>query len=83
MWFIYPDIQVTTPRAAARKEAANAPTAARITLSKEQSSVVRAVVSAKQSVFFTGSAGTGKSAILSRIIELLPAGATFVTAATG
>lgn len=34
-------------------------------------------------VFFTGAAGTGKSLVLRRIIEMLPAATTVVTAATG
>lgn len=34
-------------------------------------------------VFFTGAAGTGKSLVLRRIIEMFPAATTVVTAATG
>ena len=49
----------------------------------EQKSVVNAVVERKLNVFFTGSAGTGKSLVLRRIIEMLPASTTIVTAATG
>ncbi|VDN24221.1 unnamed protein product [Cylicostephanus goldi] len=41
------------------------------------------VLQSKQNVFFTGSAGTGKSVVLRRIIEMLPAATTYVTAATG
>lgn len=55
----------------------------RIELSDEQKSVVRCVVNSRVNVFFTGSAGTGKSVILRRIIEMLPAGSTYITAATG
>ncbi|CAI2309100.1 unnamed protein product [Caenorhabditis sp. 36 PRJEB53466] len=55
----------------------------RIHLSEEQKNVVRTVINSRQSIFFTGSAGTGKSVILKRIIEMLPAKSTFVTAATG
>ncbi|CDK13362.1 ATP-dependent DNA helicase PIF1 [Caenorhabditis elegans] len=55
----------------------------RIQLSDEQKSVVRCVINSRTSVFFTGSAGTGKSVILRRIIEMLPAGNTYITAATG
>ncbi|CAD6195583.1 unnamed protein product [Caenorhabditis auriculariae] len=55
----------------------------RFELSPEQKNVVRLVVQLKQNVFFTGSAGTGKSLILRRIIEMLPAQTTFITAATG
>ncbi|KAF1769571.1 hypothetical protein GCK72_001388 [Caenorhabditis remanei] len=57
--------------------------AERIQLSDEQKSVVRCVINSRSSVFFTGSAGTGKSVILRRIIEMLPAGNTYITAATG
>ncbi|UMM10337.1 hypothetical protein L5515_000156 [Caenorhabditis briggsae] len=55
----------------------------RIQLTNEQKSVVRCVINSRVSVFFTGSAGTGKSVILRRIIEMLPAGSTYITAATG
>lgn len=55
----------------------------RIQLSDEQKSVVRCVIKHRSSVFFTGSAGTGKSVILRRIIEMLPAGSAYITAATG
>uniref|UniRef100_A0A1I7UD53 ATP-dependent DNA helicase PIF1 n=1 Tax=Caenorhabditis tropicalis TaxID=1561998 RepID=A0A1I7UD53_9PELO len=55
----------------------------RLELSSEQKSVVRCVINSRANVFFTGSAGTGKSVILRRIIEMLPAGSTYITAATG
>ncbi|CAJ0576068.1 unnamed protein product, partial [Mesorhabditis spiculigera] len=55
----------------------------RVVLSAEQKMVVRKVVEGRKSVFFTGSAGTGKSLVLRRIIEMLPAATTVVTAATG
>ncbi|CAB3404339.1 unnamed protein product [Caenorhabditis bovis] len=55
----------------------------RIELTEEQKNVVRCVVKNKQNVFFTGSAGTGKSVVLKRIIEMLPASTTYITAATG
>uniref|UniRef100_A0A8R1HMM7 ATP-dependent DNA helicase PIF1 n=1 Tax=Caenorhabditis japonica TaxID=281687 RepID=A0A8R1HMM7_CAEJA len=55
----------------------------RIQLTEEQKNVVRSVINTKKSIFFTGSAGTGKSVILRRIIEMLPATSTYVTAATG
>ncbi|KAK6020830.1 hypothetical protein OSTOST_13509 [Ostertagia ostertagi] len=54
-----------------------------IQLSEEQRAVIRCVLQTSENVFFTGSAGTGKSVVLRRIIEMLPAGSTFVTAATG
>ena len=48
----------------------------------EQMAVVNAV-RAGRSVFFTGSAGTGKSYLLKRLITMLPPQSTFVTASTG
>uniref|UniRef100_A0A914VT25 ATP-dependent DNA helicase PIF1 n=1 Tax=Plectus sambesii TaxID=2011161 RepID=A0A914VT25_9BILA len=54
----------------------------RLQLSAEQKTVVKAVLSGVN-VFFTGSAGTGKSLVLRRIVGFLPASTTFITAATG
>uniref|UniRef100_A0A3P8T7X0 ATP-dependent DNA helicase PIF1 n=1 Tax=Amphiprion percula TaxID=161767 RepID=A0A3P8T7X0_AMPPE len=51
-------------------------------LKKEQAAVLSAVLSGKN-VFFTGSAGTGKSFLLKRIIGSLPPKSTFATASTG
>ncbi|KAM9323072.1 ATP-dependent DNA helicase PIF1 [Pholidichthys leucotaenia] len=51
-------------------------------LNKEQAAVLSAVLSGKN-VFFTGSAGTGKSFLLKRIIGSLPPKSTFATASTG
>ncbi|XP_041942587.1 ATP-dependent DNA helicase PIF1 isoform X1 [Alosa sapidissima] len=51
-------------------------------LSKEQLAVLNAVLSGKN-VFFTGSAGTGKSFLLKRIIGSLPPKSTYATASTG
>ncbi|XP_046329293.2 ATP-dependent DNA helicase PIF1-like [Haliotis rufescens] len=51
-------------------------------LSKEQNTVLEAVLR-KRNVFFTGSAGTGKSFLLKRIIGALPPHHTFATASTG
>uniref|UniRef100_A0A8C2AEC4 ATP-dependent DNA helicase PIF1 n=1 Tax=Cyprinus carpio TaxID=7962 RepID=A0A8C2AEC4_CYPCA len=51
-------------------------------LSKEQTAVLNAVLSGKN-VFFTGSAGTGKSFLLKRIIGSLPPKSTYATASTG
>ena len=48
----------------------------------EQMAVLNAV-RAGRSVFFTGSAGTGKSYLLKRLITMLPPQSTFVTASTG
>ncbi|XP_034039033.1 ATP-dependent DNA helicase PIF1 [Thalassophryne amazonica] len=51
-------------------------------LNKEQAAVLRVVLSGKN-LFFTGSAGTGKSFLLKRIIGSLPPKTTFATASTG
>ena len=51
-------------------------------LSAEQSNVLEMVKSG-ESVFFTGSAGTGKSYLLRRIISTLPPETTYPTASTG
>ena len=51
-------------------------------LSAEQTKVLQ-MVKAGESVFFTGSAGTGKSYLLKRIISSLPPDTTFATASTG
>ncbi|XP_077306774.1 ATP-dependent DNA helicase PIF1 isoform X2 [Lithobates pipiens] len=54
----------------------------RMKLSTEQSLVLSTVLSGKN-VFFTGSAGTGKSYLLKRIIGALPPKSTYATASTG
>ena len=51
-------------------------------LTDEQRRVISAVLSGR-SVFFTGSAGTGKSHLLKFIVERLPPETTYVTASTG
>ncbi|XP_061587196.1 ATP-dependent DNA helicase PIF1 [Cololabis saira] len=51
-------------------------------LNKEQAAVLKAVLGGR-SVFFTGSAGTGKSFLLKRIMGSLPPKSTFATASTG
>ncbi|XP_036409775.1 ATP-dependent DNA helicase PIF1 [Megalops cyprinoides] len=51
-------------------------------LSKEQAMVLSAVLSGKN-IFFTGSAGTGKSFLLKRIVGSLPPKSTYATASTG
>eukprot|EP00890_Picochlorum_soloecismus_P001300 jgi/Picsp_1/2170/NSC_05635-R1_atp-dependent dna helicase pif1 len=51
-------------------------------LSAEQMQVFDLVVRQKKSIFFTGSAGTGKSLLLKHIIRALPASSTFVTGTT-
>nr|XP_056701009.1 ATP-dependent DNA helicase PIF1 [Euleptes europaea] len=54
----------------------------RATLTQEQSMVLNAVLSGKN-VFFTGSAGTGKSFLLKKIVASLPPNSTYATASTG
>ncbi|XP_075391883.1 ATP-dependent DNA helicase PIF1 isoform X2 [Tenrec ecaudatus] len=51
-------------------------------LSEEQAAVLNVVLKG-QSVFFTGSAGTGKSYLLKRILGSLPPTGTVATASTG
>ncbi|XP_034249290.1 ATP-dependent DNA helicase PIF1-like [Thrips palmi] len=51
-------------------------------LTAEQERVLNAVVSGRN-IFFTGSAGTGKSFLLKKIISSLPPDSTFPTASTG
>nr|XP_008534183.1 PREDICTED: ATP-dependent DNA helicase PIF1 [Equus przewalskii] len=51
-------------------------------LSEEQAAVLRVVLKG-QSIFFTGSAGTGKSYLLKRILGSLPPIGTVATASTG
>lgn len=52
-------------------------------LSREQQHVFDLVVTKKKSIFFTGSAGTGKSLLLKHIIRALPVSTTAVTGTTG
>jgi ATP-dependent DNA helicase PIF1 len=58
------------------------PAKSSVKLNKSQLSVLNAV-KCGQSVFITGSGGTGKSFLLKKIIGLLPPHNTFVTASTG
>lgn len=51
-------------------------------LNQEQTEILQACVSGKN-VFFTGSAGTGKSFLLRKIISILPPDGTVATASTG
>ncbi|XP_046883344.1 ATP-dependent DNA helicase PIF1 isoform X2 [Hypomesus transpacificus] len=51
-------------------------------LTRGQAAVLSAVLSGKN-VFFTGSAGTGKSFLLKRIVGSLPPKSTYATASTG
>ncbi|XP_075770721.1 ATP-dependent DNA helicase PIF1 isoform X3 [Pelodiscus sinensis] len=68
------------PRRGARSCAAGGESQMR--LSQEQSIVLSAVLSGKN-VFFTGSAGTGKSYLLKKIVGSLPPKSTYATASTG
>ncbi|XP_014371253.2 ATP-dependent DNA helicase PIF1 [Papilio machaon] len=52
------------------------------TLNSEQQRVLEACLSGKN-IFFTGSAGTGKSFLLKRIVTALPPDVTVATASTG
>ncbi|XP_072430603.1 ATP-dependent DNA helicase PIF1 [Chiloscyllium punctatum] len=51
-------------------------------LTKEQSQILSMILKGKN-VFFTGSAGTGKSFLLKRIVGALPPKSTYATASTG
>ncbi|GAB6028895.1 DNA helicase [Chamberlinius hualienensis] len=51
-------------------------------LTEEQKMVLNAISSGRN-IFFTGSAGTGKTHLLKKIIRVLPPATTFVTASTG
>lgn len=53
------------------KKAAKRESIARVFLSDEQKEVLKLVVEQKKSVFFTGSAGTGKSVLLRETIKVL------------
>lgn len=55
---------------------------AQIRLNDEQNQVLRACINGKN-IFFTGSAGTGKSFLLKKIISVLPPDGTVATASTG
>ncbi|KAL6068124.1 DNA helicase, variant 2 [Balamuthia mandrillaris] len=54
-----------------------------VNFTKEQIALMDLVLRDKKNVFFTGSAGTGKSTIIRQLVYLLPAASTFVTASTG
>ena len=51
-------------------------------LSEEQNGVFNKILGGN-SIFFTGSAGTGKSYLLKKILKALPAAGTYITASTG
>ncbi|XP_063989772.1 ATP-dependent DNA helicase PIF1 [Diachasmimorpha longicaudata] len=69
-----------TPKVPIAKKLYANPTA--VPLTDEQKTVLEAVLRGKN-IFFTGSAGTGKSFLLKRIISELPPDATTATASTG
>jgi len=52
-------------------------------LSEEQLRLVERIVRRRESLFFTGAAGTGKSRTLRELVRQSPEGSTFVTALTG
>lgn len=58
------------------------PSAVEVPLTAEQERILNAVISGRN-IFFTGSAGTGKSFLLRKIISSLPPDSTFPTASTG
>ncbi|KYN05356.1 PREDICTED: ATP-dependent DNA helicase PIF1 [Cyphomyrmex costatus] len=68
------------PKVPAAKKLYENPTSGELT--EEQAQVLNAVLSGKN-VFFTGSAGTGKSFLLRKIISALPPDGTMATASTG
>lgn len=68
------------PKVPAAKKLYENPTSGELT--EEQSRVLNAVLNGKN-VFFTGSAGTGKSFLLRKIISALPPDVTMATASTG
>lgn len=53
-----------------------------VRLNDEQNEVLRACINGKN-IFFTGSAGTGKSFLLKKIVSVLPPDGTVATASTG
>jgi ATP-dependent DNA helicase PIF1 len=54
-----------------------------ILLSREQQEIVDLIVKKRENVFFTGSAGTGKSIVLCELKRCLDPTSTFFTASTG
>ncbi|TMS35084.1 hypothetical protein L596_002554 [Steinernema carpocapsae] len=72
-----------TSRSRKRPQASTSSSDSSIGLCDEQKRVINVVIREKRNLFFTGAAGTGKSLVLKKIIGLLPAASTFVTAATG
>lgn len=71
---------LNTPKLPMAKKLYENPTLCQLT--DEQDSVLKAALSG-QNLFFTGSAGTGKSFLLKRIIAALPPESTMATASTG
>lgn len=75
---------VKKPNVAAKRAINTASEAAEpmIRLNDEQNQVLKACLDGKN-IFFTGSAGTGKSFLLKKIISVLPPDGTVATASTG
>lgn len=73
---------VTTNPAKKPALLSNTGTSGTMPLSAEQAKILELVKNG-ESVFFTGSAGTGKSHLLKRIIRSLPPDTTYATASTG
>ncbi|ALC38407.1 CG3238 [Drosophila busckii] len=80
----YDELKSTEDKSAvpAAKKLYQADTEDSLRLSEEQMEVLRACTAGKN-VFFTGSAGTGKSFLLRKIISALPPDGTVATASTG
>ena len=70
----------TTPKIPRAKKLFANPTVGEMT--EEQSKILECIMGGKN-VFFTGSAGTGKSFLLKKIIAALPPDVTMATASTG
>ncbi|XP_012263340.2 ATP-dependent DNA helicase PIF1 [Athalia rosae] len=73
-------IDHSQPKISTAKKLYHNPTACELT--EEQTSILNAALGG-QNLFFTGSAGTGKSFLLRRIIAALPPDVTMATASTG
>ncbi|CAG9564653.1 unnamed protein product [Danaus chrysippus] len=75
-----PDEAIKGP--APKKLYSPSPLSTTSSLNEEQTRVLEACLSG-QNIFFTGSAGTGKSFLLKRIVAALPPDVTMATASTG
>lgn len=79
---IQPKKLYSDPEADLKRKTVNVVDDLSISLNEEQSEVLKMCVAGK-SVFFTGSAGTGKSFLMRKIISALPPEGTVATASTG